>query len=80
MTTFTYVTVSYYYVAVGHVWVSYGPVSYPVVAVAYRRVAYGDVGVGTAVCVLRVGNLRCRMVPGNVAKDTPLGLDTGGGG
>ena len=80
MTTFTYVTVSYYYVAVGYPWVNYGSVSYPVVAVAYRRVAYGDVGVGTAVCVLRVGNLRFRMVLRNVAKDTPLGLDTGGGG
>lgn len=60
--------------------VGYNLVSYPVVAVAYRRVAYVAVGVGTAPCVLRVGNLRCRMVPENVVKDTPLGLDTGGGG
>lgn len=60
--------------------VGYNLVSYPVVAVAYRRVAYVAVGVGTAPRVLRVGNLRCRMVPENVVKDTPLGLDTGGGG
>lgn len=30
--------------------------------------------------VLRFGNLRFRMMAGNVVKDTPLGLDTGGGG
>ena len=80
MTTFTYVTVSYYYVGVGYPRVGYGGEGYPFVAVAYRRVAYGAVGIVTAPCILRVGNLRCRMVAGNVVKDTPLGLDTGGGG
>lgn len=63
--------------------VGYSPVTYTVVAVAvtvavtvtYRRVGYVDVG--EAARFLPVGNLRCRMVPGNVTENTLSGLDTG---
>lgn len=80
MPTFTYVTVSYCYVGVGYPVVGYAGVGYSVVS--YPVVGYGFVGVSYCYGTVRLlrGRLPWRMVLGNVAKDTPLGLDTGGGG
>ena len=74
-----YCGVGYGFVGVTYCLVSYRRVRYDFVGVGYHRVAYADVSGGTAPRFLQVGNLRCRMVLGNVAKDTPPGLDTGGG-